>query len=85
MNLSFIACVALAALFGIAPPIISATALQDAPKPTAPADSTKVFITAKGKKYHKQTCKHIANGASEITLGEAKKRGLSACSDCGGA
>ena len=85
MNLPFIACVALAALVGIAPPSPCATAPQDAPKPTAPSDSTKVFVTAKGKKYHKQSCKHIANGASEITLGAAKKRGLSACSHCGGA
>lgn len=55
------------------------------PKPTAPSDSTKVFATKHGKKYHKQSCKHIGGGASEITLGEAKKRGLSACADCGGA
>lgn len=55
------------------------------PKPTAPSDSTKVFVTKSGKKYHKKSCKHISGSASEITLGEAKKRGMSACSDCGGA
>ena len=55
-------------------------------KPTAPAERRQmdktVYVTAKGKKYHRAGCRIIKRGATPITLGEALRRGMTPCAIC---
>lgn len=49
----------------------------------AKSDSeTKVHITKTGKKWHAKGCQYLKKSDIIITLAEAKKRGLTACSKC---
>lgn len=41
-----------------------------------------VFVTASGKKYHKQGCRHLRANAKPIALDEAGRKGYSPCSVC---
>lgn len=43
-----------------------------------------VYVTAKGKKYHKPDCYHIAgkNNTLELTIEEAEQAGYEPCKDC---
>lgn len=41
----------------------------------------KVYVTEKGKKYHKKNCS-LATGKTGIDVGEATKQGYTACTVC---
>lgn len=51
------------------------------PVATTSSDSTVVYITKTGKKYHKETCKTLKSKIKS-TLKEAKEKGLTACGVC---
>lgn len=45
--------------------------------------SSKVYVTAKGKKYHTATCRTVQNSATtELTKEDAVKAGYEACKIC---
>lgn len=46
------------------------------------ASEKKVHVTATGEKYHRANCQYLRQSDYEITLKEAKRRGLSPCSVC---
>ncbi|MDA3729938.1 ComEC/Rec2 family competence protein [Niameybacter massiliensis] len=63
---------------------ITNTTISNTPvvtKPITSADSTVVYITKTGKKYHKGTCKTLKSKI-ESTVKEAKAKGLTACQVC---
>jgi hypothetical protein len=77
----FAVMLAIAVSAGIAAPVVGATAQQtQTPKP-APKVQT-VYITKTGKKYHQDSCRHLAKSRIEIPLADAKKRGYTACAVC---
>ena len=41
-----------------------------------------VYKTPSGKKYHTANCRYVKNVSTEVTVAEARKIGLSACSQC---
>jgi len=45
-------------------------------------DSTIVYITRTGKKYHRDNCSYLRQSKIPITLKEACERGFSPCSRC---
>ena len=45
-------------------------------------ESTLVYVTRTGTKYHLAGCHHLRHSKIPITLAEAQKRGYSACSAC---
>lgn len=45
-------------------------------------DSTIVYITKSGDKYHTASCTYLRKSKISITLGEAKKEGYTPCSKC---
>lgn len=47
------------------------------------AQDTTVHITETGKKYHRAGCRYLAESDQEVTLAEAKARGLEPCGVCG--
>lgn len=48
-----------------------------------PGDEEKtVYVTAMGKKYHKETCSYLTDSKIAISLAEAKERGYTPCSRC---
>lgn len=53
-----------------------------APAADNEAVSHTVYITETGTKYHKEGCSYLKNSKIEISLEEAKKRGLEPCSKC---
>jgi DNA-entry nuclease len=71
-----------------APPASAASTVQSVPAQPAEenqtasqaADSQTVFVTPTGEKYHSHA--HGRGNFTPSTLGEAKQRGLSACSIC---
>jgi len=46
------------------------------------SDSTFVYVTKSGKKYHTANCKHLSSSKIQISLKEAKEKGYTPCSDC---
>lgn len=46
--------------------------------------SRTVYITNTGSKYHKSGCQYLRKSKISISLSEAKSRGYTACSVCGG-
>lgn len=46
------------------------------------SDSTYVYVTKSGKKYHAANCKHLSSSKIQISLKEAKEKGYTPCSDC---
>ena len=50
------------------------------PKP-AP-QTTTVYVTKTGEKYHRETCRSLRKSRIEITVAEAKRRGFTACKVC---
>ena len=51
---------------------------------TANAGTDTVYITNSGKKYHAAGCRYLARSQIPISLADAKARGYTACSVCGG-
>src|SRR5712692_3686762 len=53
---------------------------------TPPVDSEErtVYITRTGKKYHGPYCQYLSRSKIPVSLKEARKRGYTACSRCGG-
>lgn len=49
---------------------------------SAADESTMVFITRTGKCYHRSDCEHVKKSGRQITLKEAKEKGLSPCQTC---
>ncbi|NDD52981.1 thermonuclease family protein [bacterium] len=43
-----------------------------------------VHVTRDGNRYHAEGCRHLKGSVEEITVAEAKRRGLSPCKVCGG-
>lgn len=41
-----------------------------------------VYKTPSGKKYHTSTCRYVKNVSTKLTVAEARKIGLSPCSQC---
>lgn len=41
-----------------------------------------VYKTPSGAKYHTATCRYVKNVSEKLSIQEAKKRGLSPCSQC---
>jgi hypothetical protein len=41
-----------------------------------------VYKTPSGEKYHTASCRYVKNVSESMSLEEAKRRGLSACSQC---
>lgn len=41
-----------------------------------------VFKTPSGEKYHTATCRYVKNVSESMSIEQAKKRGLSPCSQC---
>jgi hypothetical protein len=44
--------------------------------------STTVYITKTGKKYHKEGCRYLSQSKIKTTLKEAKANGYTACKVC---
>ena len=51
---------------------------------TSTPQSRTVYITNTGSKYHQSGCRYLKKSKISISLSEAKSRGYSACSVCGG-
>ena len=45
-------------------------------------DETTVYVTPRGRKYHRRDCQHVRSGATAMSVEEAKKRGYTPCSRC---
>ncbi len=45
-------------------------------------DSSTVYITNSGSKYHKKGCQHLSESSKSIDLSKAKKQGYEPCSKC---
>jgi len=45
-------------------------------------DTTIVYVTRTGTKYHRAGCQHLRQSHIPLTLAEAKERGYTACSVC---
>lgn len=61
------------------------TARGAAPAPAAPAvpaPAERVYILATGGEYHRATCAALQGGGVEVSVAEARARGLSACAAC---
>ena len=41
-----------------------------------------VYVTAGGRKYHREGCRHLRSGAVAVSLEDARARGCSPCSVC---
>jgi endonuclease YncB( thermonuclease family) len=70
---------------GESPPTATRPAAASAPaKPRDPtaAGTTTVYVTEHGKKYHRKDCAFAKQGATAITLQEAKAKGCTPCSRC---
>jgi hypothetical protein len=48
------------------------------------SDKAIVYITKSGKKYHSAGCSYLAKSSIPISLADAKNRGYTPCSKCGG-
>ena len=48
------------------------------------SEERMVYITPKGEKYHKKTCRTIKGDCTEININDAIARGYTACGVCGG-
>ncbi len=52
-----------------------------APRSTnGPAE--RVFVTKSGSKFHRAGCRFVHDGCAEISVAEARRRGLGPCSQC---
>ena len=62
------------------PPIVEETPEESSDEPSENA----VYVTTKGKKYHKPNCYHIAGKANiiKLTIEEAEQSGYEPCKDC---
>lgn len=62
------------------PPIVEETPEESSTEPSENA----VYVTTKGKKYHKPDCYHIAGKANiiKLTIEEAEQSGYEPCKDC---
>lgn len=49
---------------------------------TSLASAQTVYVTEKGKKYHKKNCTVVKEGKKGIELSDAKKKGLEPCATC---
>ncbi|MGB6084841.1 DUF5763 domain-containing protein [Moheibacter sp.] len=50
--------------------------------PFSLALSQTVYKTPSGEKYHTATCRYVKNVSESMTIEQARRRGLSACSQC---
>ncbi len=41
-----------------------------------------VYVTRSGKRYHRESCRHLSRSKIPMTLQEAKKRGYTPCGVC---
>lgn len=51
-------------------------------KSTADPATVMVWITKTGKKYHREGCEHLKKSATQVTLADAKAKGLEPCQTC---
>ena len=47
-----------------------------------PEDSTIVYVTESGTKYHRSGCQHLKKSAIEMPLSRAEANGYTPCSKC---
>lgn len=45
-------------------------------------DELTVYVTETGERYHLSSCRTLRGGGRPISLGEAKRRGYTACKVC---
>lgn len=45
-------------------------------------ESTTVYITKSGKKYHRSSCSSLRNSKIPISLEDAQNKGYTACKNC---
>jgi methylphosphotriester-DNA--protein-cysteine methyltransferase len=50
--------------------------------PQALAKTTTVYVTRTGKKYHKESCRHLKRSKKAISLKNAKAQGYTPCKVC---
>lgn len=54
------------------------------PKPDTDEESRTVYVTRTGKKYHGPNCSYLSRSKIPISLKDARQKGYTACSRCGG-
>lgn len=85
---SFAVVLLLSALFGASGALTSAQAFAHATSQTAaqapkPApQSTTVYVTKTGEKYHRGSCRSLRKSRIETTVAQAKRDGYTACKLC---
>ena len=69
-----------------AAPVADEAAASDAPETTDSAESSNdeetVWITASGTKFHRESCRYAADGASRLSRADAEARGYVPCGIC---
>ncbi|MGE0479560.1 MAG: thermonuclease family protein [Phycisphaerae bacterium] len=50
--------------------------------PDAAGSDVMVYVTATGKRYHKQDCEHVKKSGRPMSLRDAKGKGLTPCQSC---
>ena len=73
--------VLLAALLFVAP-VQQTVAEQPTVQVAQDPQSTTVYITKTGKKYHRDGCRYLSQSKIKTTLKEAKANGYTACKVC---
>ena len=64
-------------------PISPPAAIEEREPPRKDQDEVTVYITKKGKKYHKESCRSLSRSKKiALSLEEAKKRGYTPCKTC---
>jgi cytoskeletal protein RodZ len=64
------------------PPQSTAPAAVKTPAPQAQKQSTTVYITRTGEKYHRDGCRYLSRSKIPISLSDAKSAGYGPCSVC---
>jgi len=65
-----------------ATPISAPDAIEEIETPRKDQGEVTVYITRKGKKYHKESCGALSKSKIAISLEEAKRRGYTPCKTC---
>lgn len=67
---------------GRAAPTAPPDVVEEIEPPKKDQDEVIVYITKKGKKYHREGCGSLSKSKEAISLEEAKKRGYAPCKTC---
>lgn len=61
---------------------LTSNGYTSAQSPAVKKETTTVYKTKTGKKYHTKTCHYASASGTAVALEDAKKLGLTACSVC---